>query len=67
MYAYAVSLGGIAAAHYLINDDANHNFSGVAIYGCMFNPVQTMPHFKSTMWGLYDIGLGYFLNMKFRD
>ena len=66
MYCYAVSLGGIATGHYLVKDDGNHPFSGVSIYGINLDPPLTVPHFKKTMWGIYDMGLGFFLNIQFR-
>jgi predicted alpha/beta-fold hydrolase len=67
MYLYGVSLGANILTHYLINDDANQPYSGVATYGVPFQPDMTIAHFKNSMWGLYDIGLGFSLNLKLRE
>lgn len=66
MYMYGVSLGANILSHYLINDDANNPYSGVATYGCPTSPSTTIKHFKEKMWGLYDIALGFSLNFKLR-
>ena len=53
--------------HYLTKDDGNHPFSGVSIYGINLNPPVSLPSFKKDALGLYDLCLGYFMNMRYRD
>lgn len=67
MYLWAVSLGGAICTHYLINDDANTPFSGAVTYGTPMNPVMTCEPFRQKLGGLYDWGLGFFLNLKVRS
>ena len=63
---YGVSLGGAILTHYLINDNANLPYSAVVSYGNVFKPEDTVQNFHDRMWGIYDIGLGFFLNLKIR-
>ena len=67
MYLYGVSLGATIQTHYMVNDNENTPYSAMVSYANVFAPADTVPHFKKTMWGIYDYGLGFSLNKKIRD
>lgn len=65
MYLYGMSLGGTMVAHYLINKDKTHPFSGAATYGQPFDPFSNEKILRERLYGLYDVGLGFAMKAKF--